>query len=388
MFVGFNLTFFPMHWLGLAGMPRRVYTYLPNMGYGTWNGWATAGAFLLGFGVLLTIINAIWSARHGQKVDNPWNADSLEWSTPSPPPSYKFAELPRVNSRHPLWTERQQPLRLRYDRRLSLVTTLVDAEVDHTIELPGPTLWPFFAALATGAMIVACLFTPWGLPVGGLVLSLPLIAWFWPHPPHKPLLEQDKGETTSEDPPDLSWGSREPMFWGVALLIVIESTGLALLLGTYFYLRGNEAGWPPPGVREPPLWTAALGTALLVASAMTQHRTNRAAQRGEVVGMRRWLAASTLLAMGFVGLRWMDFRVLPFYWDSHAYGSIFWVILGYHTLHAVSGVVENCMLVALLWRGPVERKHALDVQLSGLYWYFTVAEWLPCFAVLYLRRFV
>jgi cytochrome c oxidase subunit I+III len=388
MFVGFNVTFFPMHWLGLAGMPRRVYTYLPNLGYDAYNGWATAGAFLLGFGVLLFLINVVWSLRHGQKVANPWGADSLEWATASPPPSYKFAELPRVSSRHPLWTDRREPMRVRYDRRVSLVTTLVDAEVDHTMELPGPTIWPLCAALATAAMIVACLFTPWGLPVGGVVLAIPLIAWFWPHPPHKPLLEHDKGDSDTEDPPDLSWGSREPMFWGVALLIAIESTGLMLLLGAYFYLRGNEAGWPPPGVREPPLWAAAWGTLLLVGSAVAQHRVNHAAHEGSVRRMRRWLVACTLLALGFLWLRWMEFRLLPFYWDSHAYGSVIWVIVGYHTLHAVSGIVENFMLIALLYRGPVERKHALDVQLSGLYWYFMVAEWLLCFAVLYLRRFV
>jgi cytochrome c oxidase subunit I+III len=389
MFVGFNLTFFPMHWLGLAGMPRRVYTYLPNMGYGSWNAWATAGAFLLGFGVLLFLVNAAWSSRHGARVENPWHADSLEWATASPPSSYKFAELPRVSSRHPLWAVPEEPpLRLRYDRRLCVVTTLVDGEIDHTLEQPGPSLWPLFAALGTAVLIIACLFTPWGLPAGGAVLSIPLIGWFWPHPPHKPLLEQDKGQTDSEDPPDLSWGAREPMFWGVVLLIVIESTGIALLLAVYFYLRGNEAGWPPPSVREPPLWTAAGGTALLLASALAQHRVNRAANEGSVRGMRGWLSAATVLAVAFLVMRWLDFRYLPFYWDSHAYGSVFWVILGYHALHAVSGVVENLMLIALLFRGPVERKHALDVQLSGLYWYFTVVEWLPCFAVLYLRRFV
>ena len=177
---------------------------------------------------------------------------------------------------------------------------------------------------------------------------------------------------------------------GVALrtlLVVIEATAL-LLLGAFFYLSGNEPTWPPPGVRPAELWPAATGTALLLATLPAQHRVNRAASRGDRRGMRRWLITSTLIALGFVALRWIEFGRLPFYWDSHAYGSGVWVLIGYHTLHGLTGVVENLMLIALLAFGPVERKHALDVQLSGFYWYFMVAAWLPCFAAIYLERFV
>jgi cytochrome c oxidase subunit I+III len=388
MFIGFNLTFFPMHLLGLAGMPRRVYTYLPGMGYSGMNALATVGAFLLGLGVLTFLINALWSTRRGEQADNPWRADSLEWSTSSPPPVYKFAEFPVVTSGYPGWTPPALPVRLRDDRRTVLVTTLVDAGVDHTTELPGPSLWPAAAALATGALIVACIFTPWAFPLGCLLLAVPLIGWFWPHPPHKPLLNGQEGEAPGEEPSDLAWGAREPLFWGVVHLIIIEASGLALLLGAYFYLNGNEPSWPPPGVRSPLLWPAAVSTALLLATLPMQHSVNRAAARGDIRGMRTGLIVATILAVVFLVFRFVDFKTLPFYWDSHAYGSAVWVIVGYHTLHAVTGVIENLMLIALLFKGPVERKHALDVQLSGLYWYFMVCAWLPCFASIYLRRFV
>jgi heme/copper-type cytochrome/quinol oxidase subunit 3 len=361
------------------------------------NALATVGAFVLGLGVLAFVVNALWSSRRGRQIENPWHADSLEWATLSPPPAYKFAELPAVDSRHPLWAQPQPlPIRLRDDRRAALVTTLVDANVDHTTELPGPSPWPAVAALATAAMIVACIFTPWGLPVGAALLAMPLVAWFWPRPPHKPLLQpgagehqQDEGEDdTDEEAKELSWGSREPLFWGLSLLIVIESGGLALLLASYFYLSGNEPSWPPPGVRGAPLWPALLGTGVLLVTALTQHRINLAARAGDLRGMRLWLVLSTAIAAVFIALRFVEFKQLPFYWDSHAYGSIVWVIIGYHTVHALTGVVENLMLIALLFRGPVERKHALDVQLSGLYWYFMVAAWLPCFASIYLGRYL
>jgi cytochrome c oxidase subunit 1/cytochrome c oxidase subunit I+III len=391
LFVGFNLTFFPMHILGLHGMPRRVYTYLPGMGYGDMNLLATAGALVMGVGVLVFLVNVARALTRGPHVEDPWSADSLEWATTSPPPPYKFSPLPRVQSRYPLWAPRTLPeLHLRGDRRAVLVTTLVDAEPDHTLESPAPTIWPLAAALATGALIVACIFTPWGLPLGAIPLTLALAGWFWPQPPHKPLLEPAPARAEARREPaeqDLEWGSREPLFWGVSLMIAIELSGFALLLASYFYLRGNEPTWPPPGVLRAPLWPAAAGAAALALTVITQHRVNRGAIAGDVIRTRRWLVATTVLVALFVGLRFVEFRQLPFFWDSHAYGSAFWVLLGYHALHAVSGLLENLLLITLLYRGPVERKHALDIQLSGLYWYFVVAEGLVAFAILYLERY-
>jgi cytochrome c oxidase subunit 3 len=157
-------------------------------------------------------------------------------------------------------------------------------------------------------------------------------------------------------------------------------------MATYFYLRGNEASWPPAGIHTPELWLGALGTLLLLASVWPQHVVNRAAAKGDLRQMRRGLAIATLCGALFLACRFTEFQRLPFSWDSHAYGSIFWVILGLHTVHGVTGIVENLLLITLLSVGPVERKHALDVQLSGLYWYFMVAAWLPFFFVLYGER--
>ncbi len=94
-FIGFNLTFFPMHIVGLLGMPRRIYTYLGGLGWDGLNLLETIGAYTLAVGILLFVINVVWSRSDGETAeDNPWGGSSLEWATSSPPPPYNFEVLP------------------------------------------------------------------------------------------------------------------------------------------------------------------------------------------------------------------------------------------------------------------------------------------------------
>jgi cytochrome c oxidase subunit 1 len=144
MFIGMNLTFFPMHFSGLLGMPRRIYTYGPELGLDLLNLMSTVGAALTGLALLVFVVNA-WASRNEPKVGrNPWAAATLEWSIPSPPPVYNFSVLPTVTSRLPLWTE-------------GGVTPIPDVPPE-PIHVPGGSHWPLMAAL--GILVIA---------VGGLL---------------------------------------------------------------------------------------------------------------------------------------------------------------------------------------------------------------------------
>jgi cytochrome c oxidase subunit 1 len=185
LFVGFNLTFFPMHQLGLKGMPRRVYTYPHGMGWGHLNLLASLGAATLGVSVLLFLVNVFRSWRFGEVAgDDPWGADSLEWGTSSPPPSYNFVYPPVVQDRYALWAQTENTpvvTGLRTDCREVLVTNLLDAEPDHRYQLPGSSIWPLALALAVAVTFIGVIFTPWAIPVGAVLTFLALLGWFWPN---------------------------------------------------------------------------------------------------------------------------------------------------------------------------------------------------------------
>jgi cytochrome c oxidase subunit I+III len=182
-FIGFNLTFFPMHVLGLRGMPRRVYTYPSDLPWSNLNLLASLGVLFMTAGVIVFIVNFLRSLKYGELAgNNPWGASTLEWATTSPPPDCNFLELPTVSSRDPLWGDPpDQPVvtGLRTDAREVLVTRMHDAEPDHRTEFPKPSIWPFLSALAVTALFIASIFTPWGVSIGAIPVAIALTAWFW-----------------------------------------------------------------------------------------------------------------------------------------------------------------------------------------------------------------
>jgi heme/copper-type cytochrome/quinol oxidase subunit 1 len=184
IFVGFNLTFFPMHILGLQGMPRRVYTYQPDMPWHSLNMFVSLSAIILVAGFLVFFVDVIRAARRGAPAgDNPWDAPTLEWATSSPPPSYNFVHIPVVSGPNPLW-ETPELLSvgtgLRTDRRELVVTTLTTATPEAREASPRNSIWPLWTAIATSIMLIWSIFSPWAVVWGSIPVAIALICWFWP----------------------------------------------------------------------------------------------------------------------------------------------------------------------------------------------------------------
>jgi cytochrome c oxidase subunit 1 len=191
-FIGFNVTFFPMHMLGLYGMPRRVYTYPAEMGWGTLNLIATLGAVTIAVSMLLFLINAVRSYRSGAIAENnPWGGASLEWAMASPPPPHNFDVIPVVPGRYPLWEPPSKPDHVKglaANHREQLITSVLDAHPDHRSSFPQPSLWPLISALAVSILFIGSIFTPWAVVWASIPVTIGLIGWFWPR---KKETEQD-----------------------------------------------------------------------------------------------------------------------------------------------------------------------------------------------------
>jgi cytochrome c oxidase subunit I len=187
MFIGFNVGFFPMHILGLMGMVRRIYTYPAGLGWGGWNMTETVGAFVLGIGILISFINFLVSVRHGALAGpNPWNADTLEWATDSPPKPYAFLHFPLVSSRHPMWDDYPKFEDPENDRvldrgRLTPMSTWLDAEPTGIATIPEDSLMPLLMSLVLFGFFMAFIVrSDWSL-LGTAVLTLIIgFVWMWP----------------------------------------------------------------------------------------------------------------------------------------------------------------------------------------------------------------
>jgi len=194
LFIGFNVAFFPMHIAGLLGMPRRIYTYPADMGWNTVNLITSLGSFLFAFGVLIFLIDLVWSYKRGPVAgDNPWDAPTLEWSISSPPPPYNFATIPFVGSRHPLWEDRLPKERgerigsvldegyILDHGREALGTTVLDGEPDIILKMPGDSYAPFLLGVFSSLVFAGMVLHAWWFTAAMLAASaVSLIAWLWP----------------------------------------------------------------------------------------------------------------------------------------------------------------------------------------------------------------
>jgi cytochrome c oxidase subunit I+III len=186
-FIGVNVTFFPMHFLGMMGMTRRIYTYLPETGWGPLNFLATVGAVIIALSAVLFLVNVIRTLTRGPLApEDPWGSHSLEWATSSPPPPYNFADIPVVQGAYPLWeadADFAVATGLKTHKREVLLTTVMDATPNALHIHPPPSYGPVLAAMATGVLFIGSIFTPWSYVAGSVLLFAALLTWVWKRPP-------------------------------------------------------------------------------------------------------------------------------------------------------------------------------------------------------------
>jgi len=182
--------------------------------------------------------------------------------------------------------------------------------------------------------------------------------------------------------PSYRYGHHSLMWWGMMGLIAIEGTVFALAVMVYFYLWSQASSWPlsapPPDLR----W-ATINIVILLASIWPNQWTKRAAEQADERKMRVGLVVCTAIGLLLLGVRALEFTTLNVRWDTNAYGSIVWVLLGLHTVHLLTDVFDTIVLMVLMFTGPIEGRRHVDIAENALYWYFVVYSWIPIYLVLY-----
>lgn len=183
--------------------------------------------------------------------------------------------------------------------------------------------------------------------------------------------------------PEFGFGHRSLLWWGTICLMAIEGTAFALGIMEYMYLKGRVPHWPP-GFAPPGLFWGTTNLIILLVSALPNQLAKKAAEKFDVRGVQMWMVVCMVFALGFNIVRAFEFTALNVWWDSNAYGSIVWFLLGMHTVHVLTDFADSLVLTVLFFTGPVDEHRFVDISENAMYWYFVVIAWIPIYAAIYL----
>ncbi|MCG6118558.1 MAG: cytochrome c oxidase subunit I [Aquimonas sp.] len=378
IFIGFNLTFLHMHLTGLAGMPRRVYTYPAGFGWEWLNLASSIGGFVLSIGFTAFFLDILLRLMAGRSTElNPWRAGTLEWSLAHPPAAYNFASLPEVTSRDPLWEQSEIQRQIdegegylpeaRHGWQETLGVHPVTGKPDQIIVLPGLSYLPLITALLLGVFFLGFLFKLYWISATGACLALlASLRWAW-------------FNGLDRDWPDLDAGrglmlplhvqvQDAPGWWGMAVGLLVNATFYITLLFGYLYLWAVAPGWPPPAFIGSPIALSLLTVLAVSASAIALEHAVRVNARGGPPPLSLGVAlVGAGLATLLLGLIIATGLPAP---STHAYAATTTVLLGYCALHAGCSALFSGF-VLMRWRyGFISPRRSLDlrvVRLWGLY---------------------
>ncbi|GII94535.1 cytochrome c oxidase subunit 3 [Sinosporangium siamense] len=199
------------------------------------------------------------------------------------------------------------------------------------------------------------------------------------------------GRTLREavEPPAVSSRAfgRTPAWWGMVLFVATEATLFACLLASYFYIRFSTGGeWPPGGIKDPELSKPLIMTAVLLSSSGPMVWADWAVRRGRIGQLKAGLLLTLALGAAFLGLQATEYstKLEEFTWNTNTYGSLFYVITGFHGTHVAVGLVMLVFIAIAAFGGKFSGRRHMRVRLVGFYWHFVDAIWLAILFTIYL----
>jgi cytochrome c oxidase subunit I+III len=394
IFIGFNVTFLPMHLTGLLGMPRRVYTYPAELDWGPLNLISTVGSFVSAIGVAIFMVDVIIHWVHGSKVrPNVWNAGTLEWAISAPVPPYNFVSQPHVDSREPLWENPVLPQEIEegrhalghadLTRREIMMTSITHGKPEAVVILPGNTVTPLVAALLTSLLFIGFLAKVYWLSVIGVVAALSaLLVWAWQGSSLADSGDMDAG--SAERLPLHYHLVRTPGWWGTLIALLADGTLFISLLFAYFFLWTVSQQWPPPGFDEISLLLpSAAFAALLVAGFATVWAGSRI-HAGKPGGSQFAYLAAALFGIAFIVLQVAALYSSEVSAKEHAYGALLYTISGFQIVHVVAAVLMAGFALLRIRRGYLRPDRPGEGKVVALFWQYTMLQWLLGFATIHI----
>jgi cytochrome c oxidase subunit I+III len=380
IFIGFNLTFFLMHLVGLLGMPRRIYTYPGNEGWVWLNLLSSVGGFIMTIGIGVVVIDLIAQLRYGSRVPrDPWKAATLEWAMPIPPAPYAFASIPSVDIR----ADRIAPGELapslargegylgfaRNGWQETLGVQMTSGEPEQLILLPRPTYLPLFIALATAAAVLAMLFKFYWLSLAMTVVTAGLFVLSG----QSAGLSRDYGLLPvgrGLNLPPHTEVAGAPAWWALIFTLVADGTLFTSLVFGTLYLWISAPNWPPAAVSEANLLVALASIAALFVAGVGARRSLRSLVSGRTP--HGWIGLTTVsLLAAIAAIVTMIGHIVP-HPVEHALGATSAALLGYVALHAAIGLLFLLSNLMRITAGFVSQKRHTDLRLTRLWIDYTL----------------
>lgn len=391
IFVGFNVTFLPMHLTGLNGMPRRIYTYPEGIGWDWLNMISTLGSFVIAAGFAVFVWDLFRPKRGQAQVErNPWQAGTLEWSHEIPEEAWGVRSIPHVTSRYPLWDQPQIVERMdagRYylpdaeeGKRETLITSVIDAEPLQVQRVTGPAWITHAAAIFTGGAFIFPTFHvyPPAIVCGVLAVAC-ILYWLWTSTARPP----------EADSKDVGLGLRLPTYasgpasagwWAMWITMLGDATAFASVIFGFFFYWTARPDFPPEGAAHAEPLLVAIAAAAMVASWGLTLWARGANRRGSVSLARGALVAAPLLAgiggVALIGSVWM---LEP---TTHVYPAILWALAIWVVVHTGVGVIMQGYCLAGSIFGKMTPRYDADIWNVSLFWHFHVLSAVVACAVM------
>ncbi|MGO2008015.1 cytochrome c oxidase subunit I [Vreelandella alkaliphila] len=398
-FLGFNGTFLIMHWTGLLGMPRRVYTYEAGSGWEIYNLLSSVSSFVLSAGIAMVLLDIALHFRFGKPAkQNPWNADTLEWANSMPPSAYNFVSLPSVETRHPLWDDPNLPHTMAkgmhglavasHGRREMWGSDPITGKVREIIHLPGNSWWPLLAAAALAVVCISLLTRVYALAgIFVVIAGVFLLRWSWENGAHSNAAP-DAGVKPG-DPPLHSRTMDGPGLWAMAVFLIANGSFFLSYLFGWFYLWTVSPEWQMPDT--PPLSLLIMGMAggAVIAGCVVMEKLVRGLRQQRDAGLKASLYLAAALGALQVGLAgWALWRadLSP---TQTTHDAVMLVGLVYALFHGGLAVILTVLQGMRVGYGYVGAQAPFEPAVVALLWrYNVVTFWLLVGALAILPRVI